>query len=79
MQNQALLPALSDPARSLVKAARVVRRSTHRLASSMREAVQFEAVLSEMQRLGRAGRQTRSKGEPNAYRLLLEPSLIGLT
>lgn len=70
----------ADEARSLVKAARVVRRSAHRLASSIGQAIDLDQVLRDVQqRLTRVGRQTRRKGEPNAYQLLLDPSLLGLT
>lgn len=58
--------------RSLVKAARVVRRWAERLFRALNEGPgRLEAVLEAMiAAIGRAGRQTRRKKEPGAWQLL---------
>jgi len=68
------------PARSLVKAARVVRHCVHWLAAVFDRPHALRQVLRTLQRLLRqAGRLNPRKQEPNTYQRLLHPSATGLT
>lgn len=68
------------PDRSLPKAAKLVRASARALAQAMRSARRLRTTLRVLlQRLERAGRQTKRQKEPNAYQLLQDPALLALT
>jgi hypothetical protein len=67
------------PERSLPKAAKLVRKAARRLGEALSEPQKLLAELEKLvEKLRRAGRQTRRQKEPNAYRLLLDPSLLVL-
>jgi hypothetical protein len=68
------------PARSLVKAARVVRHCVHWLAAVFDRPHELRQVLRTLHRLLlQAGRLNPRKQAPNTYQRLLHPSAIGLT
>ncbi|NTV65136.1 MAG: transposase [Oscillochloris sp.] len=68
------------PDRSLPKAAKLVRDAARDLARAMRSARHLRTTLRALiQRLERAGRQTKRQKEPNAYQLLQNPELLSLT
>lgn len=69
------------PDRSLPKAATVLRRQIHLLVAGIRAGGRrLLAGLKEVvRRLAHAGRQKPRHKHPNAYQLLLDPSLLGLT
>lgn len=68
------------PARSLVKAARVVRRNVHWLAAVFDRPSELRQMLRTLQRLLRqAGRLNPRQQAPNTYQRLLHPSAVGLT
>lgn len=63
--------------RSIPKAARAFRRSVHRLLRAMGQQEQMVEVLRAIGRaIVRVARQTPRRKQPNAYQLLLDPSLI---
>lgn len=69
------------PDRSLPKAAKLVRQFAQRLANALHAGGRsLRRVLTQVHtRLVQAGRQTIRHNAPNAYQLLLDPSLLSLT
>jgi hypothetical protein len=69
------------PDRSLPKAAMVLRRQIHHLVAGIRAGGRrlLTGLEEVVRRLARAGRQQPRQTRPNAYQLLLDPSLPDLT
>jgi hypothetical protein len=69
------------PDRSLPKAATVLRQQIHHLVAGMRAGGQrlLDGLEAVRRRLAQAGRQKPRHTHPNAYQLLLDPSLLSLT
>lgn len=68
------------PDRSLPKAAKLVRQAARNLAQAMLSPRRLRTSLRALvQRLERAGRQTKRQKEPNAYQLLQNPELLALS
>lgn len=66
--------------RSLLKAAKRVRVAARRLAEALSDGQKLRAELERVvEKMQRAARQARRQKEPNAYRLLLDPSLLPLS
>lgn len=66
--------------RSLPKVARTLRRSVEGVLGALTDRERLVEELGTLTRkLARAGRQTSRHKQPNTYRLLLDPSRIGLT
>jgi DDE family transposase len=76
-----LTGAWASPARSLVKAAQVVRRFCPLLAlalDAVLPGLTLQAALDLLARvLATGGRMNRRKAKPNTYQLLQDPSLLG--
>ncbi|GAB4185383.1 MAG: hypothetical protein Fur005_47800 [Roseiflexaceae bacterium] len=67
--------------RSLPKAATVLRQQIHHLVAGMRAGGQClrDRLEEVLRRLARAERQKPRHTHPNAYQLVLDPSLLGLS
>lgn len=74
-----LTGAWSDPARSLVKLAQVVRSHMMAIACNLAEPTHLVRALTMLQRCLASGtRMNRRRKQPNTYQLLLDPNLGGL-
>jgi hypothetical protein len=66
------------PDRSLVKAAKTIRRRAMELASSFRRRNRLIAVIRDIGQCITGCRMNRRKQYPNTYQLLLDASLLGI-